>query len=190
MRLTKRNNGIGIFGALCLGLVVLAFCRPSPPKLIIPLADGSSFVLMGTDSGRRFAYGGARWQNLLCKALGRQLPAFIHPQPLIWTSFYTNGGIALCFRREEPARHSLQTPWNATGQLYFLDDSGMEHWVPNHGVNFATEKRGQVWVVVEENMYWELPMLHDPELRLRIRETNGSTGSVSTHNFRLKTPVL
>ena len=189
MRLNKRQIGIIVFGALCLGVVVLAFCWPSQPKLIVPLADGSSFVLVGTDSGRQLCYGGGRWQTLLCKALGRQLPAFVHNQPTIWPSSYTNG-IALCFRREEPGRHALQTTWNGTGQLYFLDDSGMEHWVPNHCVAFVTEKRGQLDAVVEENMHWEVPMLHDPELRLRIRETNNLTGSVSTHNFRIKNPVL
>jgi hypothetical protein len=190
MRLKKRQIGIIVFGALWLGVVVLAFCWPSQPRLIVPLADGSNFVLVGTDSGRQLCYGGGRWQRLLCKALGRHLPAFIDNQPEIDASCYTNG-IALHFRREEPDRHVLQTPWNGTGQLYFLDDSGLEHWVQkNHCVNFVTEKRGQVDVVVEENMHWEMPIVHDPELRLRIRETNELTGSVSTHNFQIKNPAL
>jgi hypothetical protein len=189
MRLNKKQIRIIVLAALCLSLIVLAFCWPSQPKLIVSLADGSSFVLVGTDSGRQLFYGGGRWQTLLCKALRRQLPAFVHNQPIMWPSIYTNG-IALCFRREEPGRHALPTAWNGTGQLYFLDGSGMEHWVPNHGVSFATEKRGQVEVVVEENMHWEVPMLRDSELRLRIRETNNLTGLVSTHNFRIKNPAL
>jgi hypothetical protein len=182
--------GIIVFSALYLGAVVLAFCWPAQPKLIVPLADGSNFVLVGTDSGRKLFYGGGRWQRLLCKALGRKLPAFVHNQPEIYPSIYTNG-IALYFRREEPDRQSLPTPWNGTGQLYFLDDFGMEHWIQkNHCVNFVVEKRGQVDAVVEENMDWEMPLVHDPELRLRIRETNNLTGSVSTHNFRIKNPAL
>src|SRR5580658_8328060 len=132
MRLNKRQTGIIVFAALCLGVVILAFGWPSQPILIVPLADGSRFVLVGTDSGRKLYYGGGPWQRLLCKALGRQLPAFVPNQPTIWPSIYTNG-IALCFRREAPGRHALQTAWNGTGQLYFLDDSGMEHWLPNHG---------------------------------------------------------
>jgi len=43
---------------------------------------------------------------------------------------------------------------------------------------------------VEEDVFWEIPMLHDPELRLRIRETNGLTGAVTVHNFRIKNPAL
>jgi hypothetical protein len=187
MRSKKTQVGIIILGAICFGLVVLLFLRPAQPKLIVPLADGSSFTLVGTDSGSLLFYGGGRWQTLFCKALRRQLPAFIHNQPAIWASSYTNG-IALHFRREKPG--GLQTAWNGTGQLYFLDDSEVEHQVRNHCVGFVTEKRGQVESVVEENMHWELPMLHDAELRLRIRETNSLTGSVSTHNFRIKNPVL
>jgi hypothetical protein len=189
MRLNTQQTGIIALGALCIGVAVFAFCRPSQPKLIVPLADGSSFVLIGTDSGRELCYGGGRWQTLLCKALRRQLPAFVHNQPKIWSSSYSNG-IALLFRREEPGRRALQTGWNGTGQLYFLDDRGMEHLVINHSVGFETEKRGQVEMIVEENMHWELPMLHDPDLRLRIRETNNLTGSVSTHDFQIKNPVL
>src|SRR5580658_2686062 len=131
MRLNRRQIGIPVFGALCLGVVVLAFCWPSQPKLILPLADGSRLVLVGTDFGRELCYGGGRWQTLLCKALRRELPAFIHNQPTRWPSFYTNG-IALCFRREEPGRHALQTTWNGSGQLSFLDDSGTERRAPNH----------------------------------------------------------
>ncbi len=185
----KRQISVIILGAICAGAIVIAFSSPSRPKLAVPLADGPSFVLVGTDHGRQLFYGGGPWQTLLCKALRRQLPAFIHNQPAIWPSSYTNG-IALWFRREEPGRRALQTTWNGTGQLYFLDDSDMEHLVPNHCVSFVTEKHGQVEAVVEENMQWEVPMLRAPELRFRIRETNEWTGSVSTHNFQLKNPVL
>jgi hypothetical protein len=189
MRLNKRQISILVFGALGLGAMILEFCWPSQPKLIVPLADGSRFVLVGNDFGRQLCYGGGRWQTLLCKALRRELPAFIHNQPTIWPSVYTNG-IALWFRREESGRTALQTPWNGSGQLYLLDESGVEDRVPNHCVNFVIEKRGQADAVVEEDMYWEVPMLHDPELRLRIWETNKLTGSVSTHNFRIKNPAL
>jgi hypothetical protein len=185
----KKQIGIIVLSALCLGLVALAFCWPSQPKLIVPLADGSRFVLVGTDSGRQLCYGGGRWQTLLCKALRHQLPAFIHNQPTILPALYTNG-IALFFRREKSDKSGLPAAWNGTGQLYFLDESGTEHWAPNHGVNFETEKRGRLWVIRREGMDWELPMLHDPVLRLRIRETNNLTGAVSTHNFRIKNPVL
>ncbi|HEV7927999.1 MAG TPA: hypothetical protein VGR14_21795 [Verrucomicrobiae bacterium] len=189
MRLIKKPARIIFLGLLCLGLVVLAFCWPSQPKLIIPLADGSRLVLVGTDSGQQLYYGGGRWQRLLCKLVRHQLPAFLHGQPTMWPAFYTNG-IALHFRREEQGGQAFRTAWNGTGRLYFLDASGMEHEVPNHEVNFEEKQPGQVQTVVAENMYLELPMLRDPELRLRIRETNDSKGSVSTHNFQIKNPAL
>jgi hypothetical protein len=189
MRPHKKQITVIVFGALCLGLIVLAYRWPSRPNLIVPLADGSRFVLVGIDSGRQLCYGGGRWQRVLCKALGRELPAFVHDQPVIWPAFYTNG-IGLLFCRAEPDKASLQRPWNGSGQLCFLDESNVEHWAPSHCVNFQIETRGQLTAVVGENIYWEIPMSHDPELRLRIRETNDLTGTVTVHNFRVKNPAL
>jgi hypothetical protein len=108
-----------VFGALWLGAVVFVFCWSFQSRLTVPLADGSNFVLVGTDSGRHLCYAVGRWRSLVCKALGRQLPAFIYNQPEIEPAWYSNG-IALHFRREEPDRHALQTPWNGTRQLYFF----------------------------------------------------------------------
>jgi hypothetical protein len=189
MRLKERQIRIIVSGMLCLSLIVLAFYWPSQPKLIVPLADGSRFVLIGTDSGRQLCYGGGHWQKLLCKALRRELPAFVHNQPTIWPACYTNG-IALIFCRAEPDRASLQKSWNGSGQLYYLDESNAEHWAPYHEVRFNTETRRQGVAVVEEIIFWEMPMVHDPELRLRIRETNDLTGAVTIHNFRIKNPAL
>lgn len=189
MRRNENMIRIIVLGAICLGLLALAFHWPAQPNLIVPLADGSRFVLVGTDSGRQLCYGGGLWQRLLCKALQHELPAFVHNQPVIWPAFYTNS-IALLFCREEPDRTALQTTWNGSGQLYYLDESNAEHWAPHHEVRFSTETRRQGVAVVEEDVFWEIPMLHDPELRLRIRETNGLTGAVTVHNFRIKNPAL
>jgi hypothetical protein len=189
MRLKGKQIRILVFGAFCVGLIMLAFSWPGQPKLVIPLADGSRFVLIGTDSGRQLCYGGGRWQKFICKSLGHKLPAFVHEQPTIYPAFYTNS-IALLFCRQEPDKASLQTPWNGRGQLYYLDESNAEQWAPHHEVRFNTETRRQGVAVVEETIFWEIPMLYDPELRLRIRETNDLTGAVTIHNFRIKNPAL
>jgi hypothetical protein len=177
MRLTKKHVRIIVSGAICLGLIVLAFHWPSQPKLIVPLADGSRFVLASTDSGRRLCYGGGLWQRLVCKGLGRELPAFVHGQPVIWPATYPKG-IGLYFCRTEPDGGSLKSAWNGSGQLYYLDESNLEHWVPYHSVNFDTMPRGPGMSVVAEQISFEMPMRYDAELRLRIRETNDSTGAV------------
>ena len=75
MRLNEKQIRLIVLGALGLGLVALAFCWPSQPKLIVPLADGSRFVLVGTDFGLQLCYGGGRWQTLLRKVIRRQLLA-------------------------------------------------------------------------------------------------------------------
>jgi hypothetical protein len=188
MRLNKKQIGF-VIAPLSLGAMVLSSCWPSQPNLVIPLADGSNFVLVGTDFGQRLYYGGGRWLRFFCKSLRRNLPPFVHNQPQIDASWYTNG-IALHFCGEEPDKHPLQTNWNGSGQLYFLDSSNIEHEVPNHGVNFGTEQRGEIYVLLEENMHWEMPQVRDPELRLSIRETNSSTCAVSTHDFRIKNPAF
>lgn len=176
-----------VAGALGAGVFILAM-RPSEPKLIVPLADGSRLELIGTDFGRQLYYGGGRWQRFICKAIGYPLPSFVHNQPAIWPSIYTNG-IALYFRRSYPNGIPLDTSWNGSGQFYVLDDFAGEHIIPNHAVVFRTGKRGQNEVVLDENMHWELPMSPDHELRLRIRETNDLTGLVSTHDFQIKNPA-
>jgi hypothetical protein len=188
MKLNGKRSAIVLFALLALGLIAFLFCRPAQPKLIVPLADGSRFVLEGTDVGRRIVYGGGSWQRVICKTIRHPLPSFVHYQPTIWPSFYTNG-VGLSFRREWPDKSALATAWNGDGQLYFLDSSGAEHQAPFHAINFQTETRKGQSTVVAEDIYWELPISPEPELRLRMRETNSLTGAVSTHDFSIKNPV-
>jgi hypothetical protein len=189
MRPNQKLIRILFLGALVLGLIVLAFHWPSQPQLIVPLADGSRFILGGTDCGPRLFYGGGRWQRIVCKALGHELPAFIHNQPQIWPATYTNG-IGLLFCRKDPGKASLASAWNGSGQLYYLDETNAEHGASTHCVNFVTDTRGGAAAVVEEDIYWEIPMLRDAELRMRIRETNDLSGAVTVHNFHIKNPAL
>ncbi|HEY3853135.1 MAG TPA: hypothetical protein VGO67_01935 [Verrucomicrobiae bacterium] len=188
----KPIRKIVIGAAVCLILLVFyqsARLKAALPKLTIPLADGSRFILEGNGFGRQLYYGGGSWQRFICKITKHQLPGWIPNQPYIVSAAYTNG-IALFFRREMTDKSAIQTPWNGSGQLYFLDQSGVEHWVPNHRVGFTTEIRQQGEIVVAEDMNWELPLLPAPTLSLRIRETNQLSGVVSVHDFQIKNPSL
>jgi hypothetical protein len=187
----NRQRGITIICALLILCSVFTLRWRLEPQLILPLADGTRFVLAGTDHGRQLFYGGGICQAFICKMVRHNLPTFIHNQPSVWPSTYTNG-IALFFRRELPDKSDLSRAggWNGNGELYFLDQSGIEHAAPYHAVNFQTEARQGRETVVAEDIYWELPTLPNKELRLRIRETNTSTGSVATHNFTIKNPAF
>jgi hypothetical protein len=173
--------------AVGLGFVLIFFHKSAPPQppVIVPLSDGSALVLSGTDTGPWLAYGGHPWPKFLCKALKRQLPGFIRYQPLLYPSFYTNG-VALLLSRRRPDRTAVATAWNGTGQLYFLDDAGLEQLARYHGVNFNVEP----WGVAEEQIAWEIPILRARQLNLLFRETNQLTGAISTHHFQINNPAL
>src|ERR1700677_1095462 len=132
MPLQKKQRRIKVLlGALGLCLVFVVCYRRPQPQVVIPLADGSTFALAGTDVGQCLCYGGWLWQRLLCKALKHQLPGYIPYPPIVYPSFYTNG-IALLFRRTERDNTPLQTAWNGSGQLFFLDESGTEQLARYH----------------------------------------------------------
>ena len=188
MKPNRKQSRIIIFGLPLLVLLALLFQWPAQPKLIVPLADGTRFVLLGTDHGQQLFYGGGGWQSVICKIIRHNLPPFVRYQPEIWPSFYTNG-IGLSFRRQQPDKSTLPQEWNGNGQLYFLDESGAEREVRYHGVNFNVENLNGRDVVASEDISWELPIVQEPELRLRIRETNDKTGAVSTHDFSIKNPA-
>ncbi len=186
MRLKSRWIAIITIGPPCVA-VMWALWPSSAARINIPLADGTSFILTDTDSGKTLLYGGGRWQRFLCKITGRNLPQFVRNQPMISPAAYTNG-IAFSLRRDVKGTNNLLAPWNGTGQIYLVDLSGTEIDCALRAVLFYTEMRGTNYVVAAEVLNCEAPTQTEAELHLRIRETNHVNGTVSTHDFRVKNP--
>jgi len=189
MRANAKRIVVLVICVICLALLIAAIRKPDPPTVIVPLADGTRFVLTATDSGRTFCFGGKPLQRMLSKLLGRDLPGFIHWRPFVIRSFYTNG-IGLFLSRSRSFGDRLLTNWNGSGQLYYRDASGVERSAIERLVNFEVMDTGGAYGAAQsEQIAWELPLLHDPQLRLCLYETNRATGLVSQHDFELQNPA-
>jgi hypothetical protein len=174
---------------LVLGWLVLNTSR-NTQDVTVKLWDGSTMLLIETDHGHIFCDGGAAWQRTLFKILRVRLPASVHYRPEITKASYTNG-IALVFRRDIDIRTPPTDPthaWNGSGKMFYVSPSGHEVWAWLHGICWDTDiGKPQM---IGERLLFEIPFVHEPQLHLRVYETNRITDIVSTNDFWMKNPAL